>query len=152
VIRRAAIALSLLLALLAPGSALAAQAPHKVTLESLETQVMCVECGTSLQVSQSPVANQERAFITRLINQGKDVKQIKSALVAQYGDAVLAEPPGGGFNSTLWIVPVVIVLLGAAGIVYAVRRWRRAGPAPEQPLAPALSDADTRRLDAELRR
>jgi len=150
VIRAAALALALTLALLAPAAALAT--PSKVTLESLETQVMCVECGTSLQVSQSPVADQERAFIKRLIAQGKDVEQIKRALVSQYGDAVLAEPPGGGFNSTLWIVPVAIVLLGAAGIAFAVRRWRRAGPAAEPPLAPALSDADARRLDAELGR
>jgi hypothetical protein len=42
------------------------------------------------------------------------------------------------------------VLLGVAGIVVAVRRWRRNGPEPEAPLAPALSPDDARRLDADL--
>lgn len=122
------------------------------TLPDLEDEVMCVECGTPLVVSQSPVANQERAFINEQIAAGKDKDQIKAALVEEYGEQVLAEPGGDGFDATLWIVPVALVLLGGAGIVVATRRWRRNGPEPEAPLAPALSAEDARRLDAELRR
>ena len=120
------------------------------TLADLEDEVMCVECGTPLVVSQSPVANQERAFIEQQIAAGKSKAQIKAALVDEYGDQVLAEPGGDGFDATLWIVPIALVLLGAAGIFFAVRRWRRNGPEPEAPLAPALSAEDARRLDAEL--
>ena len=143
--RPALAVLALLLALAAP--AFAASPP---SLADLEDEVMCVECGTPLIVSQSPVANQERAFIQQQIAAGKSKSQIKAALVEEYGDQVLAEPGGHGFDATLWIVPVLLVLLGAAGIVFAVRRWRRNGPEPEAPLAPALSAEDTRRLDAEL--
>jgi cytochrome c-type biogenesis protein CcmH len=120
------------------------------TLADLEDEVMCVECGTPLIVSQSPVANQERAFIEQQIAAGKSKAQIKAALVDEYGDQVLAEPGGDGFDATLWIVPVILVALGAGGIFLAVRRWRRAGPEPDAPLAPALSAEDTRRLDAEI--
>jgi cytochrome c-type biogenesis protein CcmH len=120
------------------------------TLADLEDEVMCVECGTPLVVSQSPVANQERTFIQEQIAAGKSKAQIKAALVDEYGDQVLAEPGGDGFDATLWIVPVLLVLLGAVGIFFAVRRWRRNGPEPEAPLAPALSAEDARRLDAEL--
>jgi cytochrome c-type biogenesis protein CcmH len=122
------------------------------TLADLEDEVMCVECGTPLVVSQSPVANQERAFIQQQIAAGRSKSQIKAALVEEYGDQVLAEPGGDGFDATLWIVPIALVLLGAVGILIAVRRWRRNGPEPEAPLAPALSAEDTRRLDAELGR
>ena len=137
--------LAFVLALAAP--AVAAKPP---TLADLEDEVMCVECGTPLVVSQSPVANQERAFITQQIAAGKSKAQIKAALVDEYGDQVLAEPGGDGFDATLWIVPVLLVALGAVGIFFAVRRWRRNGPEPDEPLAPALSAEDTRRLDAEL--
>jgi cytochrome c-type biogenesis protein CcmH len=122
------------------------------TLADIEDEVMCVECGTSLEVSQSPVADQERAFISEQIAAGKDKAQIKAALVDEYGEQVLAEPKGGGFDTALWIVPVVLVLLGAVVIFAAVRRWRRKGPEPDAPLAPALSSEDARRLDAELGR
>jgi cytochrome c-type biogenesis protein CcmH len=143
--RRFALAALLLLVFAAP----AAAAPP--TLPDIEDEVMCVECGTPLVVSQSPVADQERAFIEQQIAAGKSKAQIKAALVDEYGDQVLAEPGGDGFDATLWIVPVLLVLLGAIGIFFAIRRWRRNGPEPEAPLAPALSAEDTRRIDAEMR-
>jgi cytochrome c-type biogenesis protein CcmH len=72
--------------------------------------------------------------------------------VQEYGENVLGTPQGGGFNSTLWIVPIVLVLLAASGVVVAARRWRSAPAAPEVEAPPALSPEDARRLDAELRR
>jgi cytochrome c-type biogenesis protein CcmH len=144
--RRFVLAALTLLALAVPAAAVA----KPPTLADLEDEVMCVECGTPLVVSQSPVANQERAFIEQQIAAGKSKAQIKAALVEEYGDQVLAEPGGKGFDATLWIVPVILVALGVVGIVFAVRRWRRNGPEPDAPLAPALSAEDARRLDAEL--
>jgi cytochrome c-type biogenesis protein CcmH len=146
---RPALVLALLVALLAPAAA-AAQ-PPRASLADLEDEVMCVECGTPLEVSQSPVANQERAFIRRQIAQGRDKAQIKAALVAEYGPNVLAEPEGAGFDLAAWLVPIVLVLLAAAALVVAARRWRRAPPPAAAPAAaPALDPADARRLDAEL--
>jgi cytochrome c-type biogenesis protein CcmH len=148
-----AVALTLLLALLLAAPAAAAAPRPRTSLADLEDEVMCVECGTSLEVSQSPVANQERAFISQLIAQGKDKRQIKAALVQQYGKQVLAVPDGKGFNAALWAVPVAIVLFAGVSIALALRRWRRATPAPivEAQAAP-LSPEDARRLDAELSR
>ena len=57
----------------------AAVAP-KTTLPDVEDEVMCVECRTALNVSQSPVADQERAFIREKIAQGLTKDQIKAAL------------------------------------------------------------------------
>src|SRR3954451_15615453 len=124
----------------------------RASLPDIEDEVMCVECGTVLSVSNSPVAEQERAFIRQQIAQGKDKGQIKAALVDQYGDEVLADPGTGGFNKALWIVPIVLVLIAAAGIGVALRRWRgNAPPAPgDTELPPELSPEDARRLDAEL--
>jgi cytochrome c-type biogenesis protein CcmH len=146
--RAAAVAALLALALATPAIAATPQA----SLPDLEDEVMCVECGTPLSVSDSPVAQQERAFIRRQIAAGKDKAQIKAALVREYGDEVLADPKKGGFSATLWLVPSLLVLLGAAGIVFALRRWRATGPAPETPPPPPLSPEDARRLEADLQR
>jgi cytochrome c-type biogenesis protein CcmH len=142
---RLLVALALLLALAAP-----AAAAQRASLPDIEDEVMCVECGTVLSVSSSPVALQERAFIREQIAAGKDKAQIKAALVDEYGKEVLATPDGKGFNAALWIVPVLLVLLGAATVFVAVKRWRRAGPESEPELGPSLSADDARRLDAEL--
>jgi cytochrome c-type biogenesis protein CcmH/NrfF len=128
---------------------LAGAAEPKATLPDIEDEVMCVECRTALNVSTSPVADQERAFIRKKIAEGLDKQQIKVALVDAYGPDVLAEPQAEGFDLTVWIVPGVVVVLAAAGVVLLARRWRR-DAAPETATAADLDPADARRLDADL--
>ncbi len=141
------LAVALALALVAPA---AAQAP-RASLPDIEDEVMCVECGTVLSVSSSPVAQQERDFIRDQIALGKDKEQIKAALVEEYGEFVLARPGRDGFNVTLWLVPIALVLVAAAGIAVAIRRWRgNAGTPRRRELPPPLSAEDARRLDTEL--
>jgi cytochrome c-type biogenesis protein CcmH len=149
--RVALVAVAILCAFAAP--AFAAQAP-RASLPDVEDEVMCVECGTVLSVSTSPVANQERTFIREQIAAGKDKAQIKAALVDQYGEEILAQPKASGFNATLWVVPIVIVLLAVGGIGVAIKRWRaNAGEDEIEPeLPPELSAEDAQRLDAELSR
>jgi cytochrome c-type biogenesis protein CcmH len=147
--RRLALLLVLMVAALAVPAGAHAQG---VEISDLEDEVMCVECGTVLSVSSSPVAQQERAFIRAQIAQGKDKDEIKDALVGEYGEGVLATPDASGFNATLWIVPILIVLLGAGGVLFALRNWRSAERAAEPAPPPPLSAADARRLNEELER
>jgi cytochrome c-type biogenesis protein CcmH len=150
---RHALALIALVALLTPAAALAA--PARTTLPDVEDEVMCVECGTALNVSTSPVANQEREFIRRQVAAGRTKEQIKAALVEEYGSNVLAEPRDSGIGIAAWWVPVALVPLALAVVLIAARRWRRrarradAAEAQDGPAAP-LDAADARRLDAEL--
>ncbi len=95
---------------------------------------MCVECGTVLSVSNSPVAMRERQFIRDQISQAKSKGEIKAALVDEYGEEILADPGTGGFNATLWLVPILVALVALGGIVFAVRRWRGRTPAAEPEL------------------
>jgi cytochrome c-type biogenesis protein CcmH/NrfF len=125
---------------------------QKTSLPDLEDEVMCVECGTVLSVSNSPVAQQERQFIRDEIAKGKTKDEVKAALVAEYGEGVLADPGTEGFNLTLWLVPILATLAALAGIFFAVRAWRGRAPVAEAELPPPLSPEDARRLDAELGR
>ena len=59
---------------------------------------------------------------------------ILAAFEDKYGPTILAAPMFTKFNMLAWIVPPVLLLLGIAGTVVLVRRWRiRAAPAPAQP-------------------
>jgi cytochrome c-type biogenesis protein CcmH len=147
-VTRALLALVLALSLAAPAAA-TAQAP-RASLPDVEDEVMCLECGTALNVSNSAVADQERDFIAELIAQGKTKAQIKDALVAEYGPRVLAEPRDDGFQVTAWLVPLAAVLGGVALVVLTARRWRRARPEPAAAAGPPMELEDERRLDAEL--
>jgi cytochrome c-type biogenesis protein CcmH len=142
-------ALLALLALAAPAVA----AEPRASLPDIEDEVMCLECGTALNVSTSEVANQERDFIAGLIAEGLTKEQIKAALVDEYGPRVLAEPEDDGFQLTAWVVPVLAALAALALVIAVARRWRRGGATEAPALAGAgndLTDDDARRLDAEL--
>jgi cytochrome c-type biogenesis protein CcmH len=127
---------------------LAGAAEPKASLPDIEDEVMCVECRTALNVSQAPVADQERAFIREKIAQGLTKEQIKAALVDAYGPDVLGTPEAKGFDLSAWIVPGALVAAFALGVALLARRWRRT-PEPEA-MGAELDPADARRLDAEL--
>ena len=141
--------LALVLALLLAPAALAAE--PKTTLPDVEDEVMCVECGTALNVSTSPVADREREFIRRRIAEGKSKPEIKAALVEEYGPKVLAVPEGGGFDVAAWLVPGLLSLIALLGVGIAALRWRgRREDEPVQDDGPELDPEDRRRLDADL--
>ncbi len=148
---------ALLVALATLSVACPAQAATpRTSLSAIEPDVMCVTCGTALNISQAPSADRERAFIQRLIAQGLTEQQVKDELVRQYGRAVLATPR----SPLAWIVPVGLALLAIAVIAFSIVRWRRrtpaAGPAAAAgdpagpPPGPGLDPADAARLDRDM--
>jgi cytochrome c-type biogenesis protein CcmH/NrfF len=132
----------------------AAPAQPKTSLPDIEDEVMCPICGTALNLSGAPQAERERAFIRRQIAAGKTKDEIKDALVAEYGERVLAEPPKSGFDLTAWLVPAGAIVLAAAALAVALWRWRRVArsdvPPPDE--GQQLDPADAERLEADLAR
>lgn len=145
---RLAVLSAIALALLAP----AAGAAESASLNEIEKQVMCPVCGTLLQLAESPQAQRERVFIKHLIAEGKNEEQVKDALVAEYGDEVLALPPGSGFSLSAYLVPIIAFLVAAAALAVGVMRWRRGGSGGSRSPGPGPSDEDSERLDADLAR
>ncbi len=139
-----------LLAVVAPAAAAAPQ----TTLPDIEDEVMCPICGTLLELSESPQAERQRAFISRQIATGNSKEEIKDALVAEYGRPVLALPRGSGFDLSAYLVPAIAFAVAAAALAIGIARWRRAGDrVPPGPTAgEATRDADAQRLDDDLAR
>jgi cytochrome c-type biogenesis protein CcmH/NrfF len=150
-VRRALILLAALMVALT-GSALAATTQTSVT--DVEDEVMCVACGVPLAIAESPQATQERAYIRDLVAQGKSKQEVKDALVAEYGDRVLALPKDDGFGLAAYLVPIALVLIALGAGLFFVPKWRkkRSGADEADGDAPALTDADARRLEEDLAR
>lgn len=148
----------LLAALLISPAAASANPPPRASLSDIENEVMCLVCGTTLSVSDSPQADRERAFIRALIARGETKSQIKKALVAQYGKRVLATPSDSGFDLAAWIVPGLAVVLAGIAIAFAVVRWRRgrpggkAGSLAAAASGPPPASGDGARLRSDLER
>jgi len=126
-------------------SAVAAPSPS-----DLEAEFVCPTCKTTLDQSDSPIARRMKQVIRDSLAEGKTEAQIRDQLVAQFGPAVVAEPPKKGFDLLAWLVPLGILAGGAVGVGAIAWGWRRrrADEPPPAPLDPALE----RRLDAELER
>ena len=130
--------------LFAPAAAIGA-----ASLPDIEDEVMCPICGTLLELSSSPQAERQRAFIRKRIAAGESKQQIKEAMVAEYGPEVLAIPDNEGFDLVAWLLPGIALLTVAGAIGIGVRRWRT-GEAPSPPAS--CEAADSERLDKDLAR
>ncbi|HTR75562.1 MAG TPA: cytochrome c-type biogenesis protein CcmH [Solirubrobacterales bacterium] len=149
----ALLVLAALTALLLPTAAGAASA-LRTELNEIEAEVMCPICGTLLELAESPEATREKAFVEKLVKQGKSKDEVKDALVAQYGEAVLAEPKGSGFNLSAYLVPIIAFAVAVVLLALAIWRWRRAAGSREdhKPEIEGPSDEERERLDADLAR
>ena len=120
------------------------------TQAELEGEVMCPVCGTTLDQSDSPAAQQIKRVIARRIAAGDTKSEIEDRLVGNYGNSILAAPPHHGFGLLAWWLPIVGITAAAVLVGAGAWRWSRAREpaAPAAPLDPAVE----RRIDDELRR
>jgi cytochrome c-type biogenesis protein CcmH/NrfF len=143
--------LALLAALVLAAPALASEG--NPTLAELENEVICPTCHTPLAFSNSEIAQRMRVFIRERIAAGDTKTEIKDALVAEFGEGVLAEPPAEGFNLLAWVLPFVGIAAAAAVIGVLAYRWTRSSRSARA-VAPAGDPSlnGGRKLDAELER
>jgi cytochrome c-type biogenesis protein CcmH len=120
------------------------------TLAELEGEVMCPVCGTTLDQSESPAAQQIKRLIVARIAAGDTKSQIKDRLVAEYGQAILAAPRHKGFGLLAWWLPIAGIVAAAAALGVGAWRWSRARD--REPEGLQLDPALERRLDDELAR
>ena len=98
---------------------------------------------------EAPSAKRERAYIQQLVDRCQSKDQIKSALVAQFGSNVLADPK----SDATWLVPALGFAAAVAVLGYAalrLQRRRRRASAAAAPAKPA--NDDDARLQADLDR
>ena len=116
----------------------------------LETLLVCLECHTTLDESDSTFANQMKAEVARRIANCQTEKQILDAMVAEFGHEVLSTPQTHGFDLIAWLLPIGGILLGAAAIGGGAWYWSRNRPEPLETVP--LDPDDERLVDAELAR
>jgi cytochrome c-type biogenesis protein CcmH len=151
---RRALLVALVACAAAPTAALAQDCPQ-TTLGDIEDEVMCPVCGTPLGLaSEAPQAERERAYIEDLIADCRSKEEIKEALVAQFGDAVLALPGDEGGDDGLedvlvYVIPAAALLVAAGGIALTLTRWR--DRRPKDPSA-ATAGVDDGKVDRDMER
>ena len=75
---------------------------------------------------------------------GEPEATIIQRFVAEFGTAVLSEPPRSGLNLVAWYLPGTTLFAGALLVIFVIARWRKrpaaapAGPAAGAGISPEL--------------
>jgi cytochrome c-type biogenesis protein CcmH len=145
--------LLVLFALAAPSAAWAVQ-PDEVlsdaTLEararSLSKELRCMVCqNQSIDDSDAPLARDLRVLVRERLQAGDSDRQVIDFLVARYGEFVLLRPRLSPHTALLWLGPAAVLLIGAFGLWWALRR-RRADSSARAAETAKLSPAEEARL------
>ena len=117
------------------GASLAAQAAPDSVLDArareVASQLRCPVCqGESIQESPSSLAQEMRSIVRQQLAAGRSPSEVKAYFVSNYGDWILLKPRATGVNAAVYVLPLVMLLAGAAVIVVSVRRWTAGGAGP----------------------
>lgn len=114
-----ALSLSVVAVRSAPDDSAAARAGR------LTRELRCPTCqGLSVADSNDPSSEAIRADVRERIEAGESDGEIRASYVALYGETILLRPEGGGLGAIVWGLPVAVLVAGAGGIAFALRRGR----------------------------
>ena len=106
-------------------------------VHALAGDFACPVCrGQSLGESDVPIARTIRSSIRTMVDDGRTDDEIRSVLVARFGEDIDYTPGGEGLTGLVWILPVLAGGAAAVGLGSALVRWRgrRSDGRPPRPL------------------
>lgn len=121
------IAIGILAVALVVAGALRDRSPSNPTerAQAIAKTVRCPVCGgETVAESRVSVAVAIRELIARELAAGKTDDEVRAVIETQYEGTQLV-PPSRGFASTVWVLPVVALGLGAFALGSSFRRWRQ---------------------------
>lgn len=106
---------------------------------ALSHELRCMQCQNQ-SIADSPVglAGDLRREVRELLVEGRSDAEIRSHLVARYGDFILFRPQFNARTAWLWVAPGVLLLIGLVVAVRVVRgRAARADATDDEADLPA---------------
>jgi len=108
-----------------------AQEPDYDTINEVAQELNCPTCaGLNLADCRTQTCSQWKDQIGDLLTEGYSKQEVLDYFVTQYGSQVLQEPPKSGFTLSLWLIPVIAVIVGAIWLFYIIKKWQKPEPAP----------------------
>ena len=90
--------------------------------QTIDRMIMCPVCpAETIDQAQVEISFQMRALVRKMLAEGKSRQEILDFFVARYGADILASPPKSGVNLLAWLLPLVGVAGGLAGVYFIIR-------------------------------
>lgn len=114
---------------------------------NLSRELRCMVCqNQSIDDSDAPLARDLRLLVRERLKAGDSDPQILDFLVARYGDFVLLKPRFTSHTALLWLLPFLVLIVGAAALVMLRRRQQN------RTSSARLSDEEEARVAEVLKR
>lgn len=108
-------------------------ASNEQRVERITRQLRCPVCaGESVAESRVASASNIREEVRRQVIAGTPDARIIDDIETHFPDTTLV-PAARGVNALLWVLPVMVLVAGAGGLVVAFRRWRAQAAATPVP-------------------
>lgn len=109
--------------------------------QNLAETIRCPQCTSqAVASSDAPSSLAVKSLIRERIAEGDSDEEIRDYVASRFGRGVLLDPASSGIGTLVWALPVIVVVVAVAGLVYRFRDYR--------PSARAATD-DDRALVAE---
>jgi len=96
----------------------------------ISSGLRCLVCqNQSIDDSDADLARDLRLLVRERLSAGDTDSQVRDFVVRRYGEFVLLRPALSGRTIALWFSPLLILIVGAAGIILVSRRRRVTGSA-----------------------
>ena len=122
----------------------------RIRYQQLVQELRCPKCqNQNLADSNSPISEDLRAQVHRLLEEGMSDREIKNYLKSRYSEFILYRPEVNQNTWLLWAAPVVFLLFGL-WVLYRLYFNRSSSDMPVEQ-NDQLSSVDQQRLDRLLR-
>ncbi|MBU2964785.1 cytochrome c-type biogenesis protein CcmH [Amphritea sp. 2_MG-2023] len=117
--------------------------------QSLAAELRCPKCqNQNIADSNSPIAEDLRNELHRMLEEGADDQQVIDFMVGRYGEFVLYRPRMTEQTYLLWYGPAGLLVIGVVVVLLVSGKRKKAEPG--KPKA-NLSDAEKQKLDQLLK-
>ena len=115
--------------------------------EEVSGLMRCPVCqGLSVADSPTPLAAAMKNEVRELLAAGYSREQVLDYFEQSYGEFIRLAPHARGFNLTVWLAPLALLLVGVALILHRRRQ------APEKPVETATADPEIAAYRERVRR
>ncbi len=95
-------------------------------VRAVSAELRCPVCqGESIEDSPAALAQEMRAIVREQLAAGRTPDEVKAYFVDKYGEWILLRPRASGWNLLVYVLPLAVLLIGAAVITRATRRWTK---------------------------
>ena len=129
------------------------ETPIEEKAQDINRSLMCPVCPSeTIDQSRVELAQQMRDLVVEMLEDEKSKQEILDFFVSRYGEDILAAPPKSGFNTVVWVMPLLALPVAAVALVIVLRSMRRRRGVPvdgtlawsesEEDLEPYLARVD----------